>query len=453
MTKRALVLRAGIVAAAISLALTGCAPGSAPKTNTSADNTPASKSVEPGKYTLVEWDQSTNGGIDTAQAELNREFEKLHPNITIKRNVQSFQDLKTTLKLALSGKNPPDVIQANQGYPDMGAFVSGGLLTPLNKYAALYGWKDYYPSSLLDLNTFSANGKNWQTGNLYGVSQTGEYVGVYYNKKLLEKYGVAAPTTLDQLTAAMAKVKAAGMQPMAYGDLDKVRGIALYGVVQAALAGRDAVQNLVASKSGAWTDSANVEAAKVIQSWQKNGYLPQDGNGVSSDAALANFDQGKAAFLIDGTWDMATIGTALGQTGVGMTVMTPAGASAPVTQGGEGLAWAMTTGSKHPNAAAAYIDFITGASAADALVKNDTLPVVLPADVAPQPGTLVAEVYKRYDALTTGNGIVPYLDYTTPTFYNTLTAAMQDLTALKVTPEQFTQQLQHDYAAFKKSKD
>lgn len=136
-----------------------------------------------------------------------------------------------------------------------------------------------------------------------------------------------------------------------------------------------------------------------------------------------------------------------------MTVMTPTSAAAPVTQGGEGLAWAMTTGSTHPNAAAAYIDFITGASAAKVLVKNDTLPVVLPTNAAPQPGTLAAEVYKRYDALTSGNGIVPYLDYTTPTFYNTLTAAMQDLTALKVAPEQFTQQLQHDYAAFKKSKD
>jgi raffinose/stachyose/melibiose transport system substrate-binding protein len=235
---------------------------------------------------------------------------------------------------------------------------------------------------------------------------------------------------------------------MAYGDLEKVRGIQLYGVVQAATAGAKAVQDLVAGKAGAWTDTANVDAAATIQSWAQKGYLPADANGVSQDAAVADFGKGKAAFIIDGTWDMSTIGSALGQSNAGMVALTPAGASAPVTQGGEGLAWAMTSKSAHPNAAAAYIDFISGRDSAQTMIDANSLPTVLPAGHTSQAGTLNASVYDQYASLTAGKSIVPYLDYSTPTFYTTLTAAMQDLTAQKTTPQQFTQTLQADYSGF-----
>lgn len=448
MKKQFTAIAVGALAAATAVLLAGCAPGTSGAAGGTAKTAAASKTVESGKYTLTVWDQNNTGEIDTAQKKLNAAFEKKYPNITIKRNSQSFSDLKTTLKLALSGNNPPDVVQANQGYPDMGAFVSGGMLAPLNDYSTLYGWNDYFPSNLLALNTFSSDGKHWQTGNLYGVSNTGEFVGVYYNTKILGTLGVQAPKTLDDLTADMAKAKAAGIQPMAYGDLEKVRGIQLYGVVQAATAGAKAVQDLVSAKSGAWTDKANVDAAATIQSWAQKGYLPADANGVSQDAAVADFGKGKAAFIIDGTWDMSTIGQALGQSNVGMAALTPAGASAPVTQGGEGLAWAITSKSAHPNAAAAYIDFISGRSSAQTMIDANSLPTVLPSGYKAQSGTLNASVYQQYASLTAGKSIVPYLDYTTPTFYNTLTAAMQDLTALKSTPQQFTQTLQTDYTGF-----
>ncbi|QNE35709.1 extracellular solute-binding protein [Leifsonia shinshuensis] len=447
MKKQFTAIAVGALTAATAVLLAGCAPGSSGSGSDTSKVT-ASKTVESGKYTLTVWDQNNTGDIDTAQKKLNAEFEKKYPDITIKRNSQSFSDLKTTLKLALSGNNPPDVVQANQGYPDMGAFVSGGMLTPLNDYSSLYGWDHYFPSNLLALNTFSSDGKHWQTGNLYGVSNTGEFVGVYYNKKILSSLGVEAPKSLDDLTAAMAKAKAAGIQPMAYGDLEKVRGIQLYGVVQAATAGAKAVQNLVSAKAGAWTDKANVDAATTIQDWAQKGYLPADANGISQDAAVADFGKGKAAFVIDGTWDMSTIGQALGQSNAGMVALTPAGASAPVTQGGEGLAWAITSKSAHPNAAAAYIDFISGKSSAQAMIDASSLPTVLPADHTSEAGTLNASVYDQYTSLTAGKSIVPYLDYTTPTFYTTLTAAMQDLTAQKTSPQQFTQTLQTDYSGF-----
>jgi raffinose/stachyose/melibiose transport system substrate-binding protein len=440
------------VAAAVALGLTACTPGSSATSTASQSLGPVSKSVGSGKITLTVWDQNTDGGIDTAQQQLNAAFEKKYPNVTIKRVSRSFADLKTTLKLALSGSNPPDVVQANQGYPDMGAFVKAGFLRPMDDYSDLYGWKDYYPSSLLKLNSFSKDGKTWQGDTLYGVSQTGELVGLYYNKAVLQKDGITnPPTTLDELTSDMAKVKQAGDLPLSYGDVEKSPGIHLYGFALSALAGQKAVNDLVTSASGSWTGSQEVQAAKTVQGWQNSGYITDGANGVSRDDAVATFGKGGSAFLITGTWYEATLEAAAQAKDIGFTALTPSGSSNPVTMGGEGLAWAITSKTKHADAAAAYINFITDKSASETLVKTGNLPTVVPDDDTPTSGTLAADITSNYKTISTSNGITPYLDYATPTFYDTITAAMQDLIAGKSTPEQYTQTLQTDYAAFGKS--
>lgn len=444
-------MAAGVMATLL-LGTGGCAPGSSSSISPSTRPGAVSSSVGSGDITLTVWDQNTDGGMNDAQTQLNAAFEKKYPNVKIKRVAESFSDLKQTLKLAISGNNPPDVVQANQGYPDMGTFVKDGLLLPEDDYARLYGWNTYYPSSLLNFNRFSADGKTWQTGHLYGVSQTGEFVGVFYNKKKLDQLGLTPPKTLDQLTSDMAAAKKAGTLPMSYGDLDKDPGIHIYGLVQAAIAGKTPVSNLVTGKSGAWTDAANVKAAQTVQGWAKAGYLTPGANGVSKDKAAADFAAGKSLFLTSGTWDEATIEHGLGTKGAGVVALEPAGSTTPVTEGGEGLAWSITSKSKHQNAAAAYINFITNTNAAKKLLATGNLPAVLPAGYKAPAGTLAHDIDTQYSSLSASNGIVPYLDYTTPTFYNTLTAAAQNLTAEKVTPNQFATTLQADYAAFLKDR-
>ena len=69
----------------------------------------------PGKVTLTVWDQEVRGGQDAQMKQLNAAFEAKYPNVTLKRVSRSFDDLKTTLRLALSGNEPPDVVEANHG--------------------------------------------------------------------------------------------------------------------------------------------------------------------------------------------------------------------------------------------------------------------------------------------------------------------------------------------------
>ena len=438
------------IAAVAALALTGCAPGSGPA-ETDASLGPVSKDVGSDPITLTVWDQNTEGAINDTQDQLNAAFEEKYPNVTIDRVSRSFADLKTTLRLALSSDTPPDVVQANQGYPDMGSFVSGGYLRPVDDYSELYGWDSYYPEQLLELNSFSADGTTWQGDNLYGVSQTGELVGVYYNKKILSDLGLEAPTDLAGLEDAFAAAQYAGVVPMSYGDVEKSPGIHLFGVVQAAVAGEKAVNDLVTGTSGAWTDDVNVETAETLADWSEKGYIPEGANGISRDDALGEFADGKSAFLITGTWQLGTLEEALG-TDVGFTALNPVDGDTPVTTGGEGLAWAITSKSENTDAAAAYVNFITDTSASEILVETGNLPTVIPDSYTPEDGTLTADIVEQYRAISDSNGLVPYLDYATPTFYDTLANGVQELTAGQQDAKAFTEGLQADYSAFLESK-
>ncbi|AQT79891.1 sugar ABC transporter substrate-binding protein [Mycolicibacterium litorale] len=449
MTRTRLCRIVAALIAAVTVA-SGCAPGPSGGGPAPAPTAPVSKDIAAaGPVTLSVWDQNTDGGIAKAQDQLNAEFHKMYPNVTINRTVESFSDLKTTLKLALSSNTPPDVVQANQGYPDMGAFVAAGMLRPMNDYAKLYGWDSYYPQSLLKQNSFSSDGKTWQGDTLFGVSQTGEVVGIYYNRQKLASLGLAAPKTLTDLNSAMAAAKAKGMLPMAFGDLDKAPGIHLYGVVQAALAGAPAVTKLVSGQGGAWTDPASLKAAQQIAEWSTQGYLTPGTNGVSRDDAVAAFGKGGALFTLTGTWMQQPLQDALG-TDVGFTTLT-SDEGQPATTGGQGLAWAITSKSGHPDVAAAYIEFITNAKAAQLLLDTGNLPTVLPSGYQPQPGTLAADIATQYRDVQKADGVVPYLDYTTPTFYDTITAGVQELLGGQSDPQQFVDALQKDYAAFLKN--
>ncbi|MCW7945186.1 sugar ABC transporter substrate-binding protein [Streptomyces hygroscopicus] len=444
------------LATACLAAVAACAPGPSAAGGAGAPKTAGPVSTDPaadGKVTLTEWDQNTDPGVNASTEKLNAAFMAKYPNVKIKRVSRAFNDLKTTLKLALSSNNPPDVVQANQGYPDMGAFVKAGLLQPVDRYAQAYGWPSSYPQQLLSLNKFTADGRTWKTGNLYGVSQTGEIVGVYYNKDKLKQLGIAVPTTLSQFETALQQAKAAGDLPISFGNSNKSPAIQLFGVVQALTAGKQEVRNLVFSQGGAkWTDSGPVQTAGTLQDWVKKGYLSPGFDGQSSDQAVAAFAQGKSVFMVDGSWQAAALAEKMDPKSVGFIALAPSGGASPVTQGGEGLAWAITSKSKHADVAAAYINFLVNDNGMKFVAAQGNLPAIVPGAYQPPAGTIYADLLAQWKAVSGQDGLLPYLDYTTPTFYDTLTAALQEMLAGQQSPQKFGETLQNDDSAFQKSR-
>jgi raffinose/stachyose/melibiose transport system substrate-binding protein len=268
---------------------------------------------------------------------------------------------------------------------------------------------------------------------------------VFYNKKKVTQL----PKTFDEFQQQLAAAKAAGDTPVQFGNLDKWPGIHEYETLLGQHADKQAVRDFVFQKPGASFDTPEfTAAATTAQDWAKKGYFTKDFNGVGYDPAWQRFAKGDGRFLIAGTWVVADLTKRMGND-VGFFLMPgkQAGA-APVALGGESLPFTITSKSAHPDVAAAYIDFLTNANAQKVLGETDNLPAMKGS--VPATG-LSGDVATAWKTLGDTDGLIPYLDYTTPTFLDDVTAAIQKLLAGRQAPAKFTSSVQGSVVASKTS--
>jgi len=440
-------------ALALTMVAAGCgsAPGAkddgAKETATPAATVAAKPDISKvGDVTLTVWDQMVRGGQNKEVEELNKQFMAKYPNVKIERTAKSFEDLLKTVKLAASSPDAPDVLQANQGRGTMGEMVKAKLIRPVTDYAKVYGWNDRYSPTLLALNSFSADGSEFGSGDLYGLSQSGEIVGVFYNKDKV----ATPPTTLDEFEASLQKAKDAGETPIMFGNLEKWPGIHNFESVLGQTADKQAIRDFVFAKEDASFDNPEFTAgATKIKDWVDKGYFNKDFNGTDYNPAYESFAKGKGPFLIAGTWLVADLTKLMGDK-VGFMLMPGKDPNAPVSLGGEDLPWSITSSAKNPDVAAAYIDFLTDANAAKVLVDTDNLPAM---KGAPAPaGGLSVDVANAWQKLNEADGVIPYLDYTTPTFGDDLGGAIQELLSGKQDPAAFTKDVQADFDKWAESR-
>ena len=245
-----------------------------------------------GPVTLTVWDQEVRGGQNKQMKQLIEQFQQKYPNVTIDRVAKSFDDLQKTIKLAVSGSKAPDVVEANQGRPIMGAARQGRAAAPADDYAKVYGWNDRYSPLLLDLNKFCTDGKDFGSGDLYGLSQMGEIVGVFYNK---EKVADAAHDA-RRVRAAAAGGQVEGRhsdpvrQPRQVARDPRLRERARPDRRQAGGA-----RLRVRRKEGAnFNQPSFTDAATKITDWVKKGYFTPDFNGTGYDPAWQSSARARA---------------------------------------------------------------------------------------------------------------------------------------------------------------
>lgn len=446
--RRSFVL--GSLAVAGVGALSACAPGeSAPSTSTTAP-APSQAATDPaqlGDITLVVWDQEVRGSQNDALLALNKAFQDKYPNIKIDRKSQSFDDLKAQVTLALGGNDVPDVVQVNNARGDMGQFVKAGQLVDLTPYAKSYGWEQRFPQSVLSKVRYSADAKVFGEGNLYGLPQTGEIVGIFYSQKKLDALGIAVPTTWDEYFAALDKAKAAGELPMVLGNIDKWPALHVFGPLQAHTVDPKEVVSLAMGNPGAtWVDDGNLAAMTRFADWGTQGYFGKSPNGTDYDAAWTDFTKGTGVFLPGGSWLGTDMEKTMGED-LHFIAPPPAVDGKLATTGGTGIPFSIPAKAKNQEAAAAYIDFITTPEAMKLIADNGGFPVLDTASYAPASG-VIKEIFEAFDKVSKEGTLLPYLDYATPTFSDTAGQGLQEVIGGQRTPDQVLADFEADYAGF-----
>lgn len=405
--------------------------------------------------TLNEWDIYNYPQQTEVVDEAIKVFQQQNPGIVIQRSVHSFEDTRIPLKLALTAGDGPQIAQVNQGGGDMGSLVKDKLLWPLDDYAKTYGWTTRFPDSILKRNRWSDN-QDFGSGKLYGVASLGEMVGLYYNKALLDKAGVAVPKTLAELEQAMEKLKAQGTPPMMLGLLDGNMGQQLLSTLweaQIESSDRKKLDDLIYDVGGTFKDDKLVKAANMMKSWNDKGYFFTGYQGIGHDDAATLFQNGQAAFLVSGTW---YLGQFKDNKDIHFAAMPMgAGVQHALMVGGTDLAYSITSTAKtkeQQDAAAKFIDYIVSDEMANRWLKVGFLPASASKNAQiPADNPLLAETYQVWVTLNEHDGLGHYVDWATPTMNAELNQNVQQLLAGRQTADQMVARFDDNYQRYLKT--
>lgn len=144
------------------------------------------------------------GPLQTNLQELTKEFEKQNPNIKVKLEYQgSYEDIKSKVQNTLqSPNNLPTIAQSYAGY--LYTAAQGGYLQDMTPYIndTNVGWGSVSKSNINKTLLEGAQIK----GTQYGIPFNKSVEVLYYNKTLLDKYGISVPKTMSELKTAAKKI-------------------------------------------------------------------------------------------------------------------------------------------------------------------------------------------------------------------------------------------------------
>ena len=103
--------------------------------------------------------------------------------------------------------------------------------------------------------------------------------------------------------------------------------------------------------------------------------------------------------------------------------------------------------SKNADLAAAYLDFITGPTAGQALVDTQQVPAAT--DGTAEPGdSLGKEVKAGWDKLVADGGLTLYPDWSSPTMLATMGQTFQEMLEGRIQPEDVVKKTQEDWDGY-----
>ena len=197
---------------------------------------------------------------------------------------------RTVMANRTMGGDPPTAAQYNYGrqYEEI---IKEGLLNNLDDVAAKGNWDKLLPEKIK--NAVKVGGHYYAVPvNLHNENW------VWFNKAVLAKAGAKEPTNMDEMFAAMDKVKAAGgVTPLALGGQGWQEGITFRGVLLA-VGGQDLYMKTFKDK-----DTSNAQFRKTVETFKKlKGYVDAGSPGRDWNLATGMVIDGKAAFQMMGDW-------------------------------------------------------------------------------------------------------------------------------------------------------
>jgi raffinose/stachyose/melibiose transport system substrate-binding protein len=225
-------------------------------------------------------------------------------NITIDMQNVPTDQYESAVKTKLAANDLPDLMMTHAINKDMIMYkvkIDENQFLDLSDLSSV---GEYLPAVITDR-------KNNKAKKLFYVPTSTNTLGVIYNKKVFKDNGIAVPTNLDEFNAASDKLKAAKIIPISGGFKDSwttqiINFIAFGQYVNT----KDMnIRIKLADGSMKYADLKDdvTKVMKVQLDWRDKGYYPKDFLGTDINVASAMVGTGKAAMLINGSWQYKAV--------------------------------------------------------------------------------------------------------------------------------------------------
>ncbi|MEV0388461.1 extracellular solute-binding protein [Nonomuraea sp. NPDC050643] len=305
-----------------------------------------------GPVELSWWMVTQNS--DTATSALKSiiaDFEKQNPGITVDLQFRAVDAHKDALRTTAGSTSGPDIYYNWAGPGLGGELVKAGVSLDLATYYQRYKWADRFNTSTLAAYT--------QYGGHHGVPWTQRTEVVYYHKDQFAKAGVdGPPTTYEEWAAAARKLKDAGLTPLSTGGKDNWHVMRLLDTFIETNCGAELGDELN-TRATSWAGQPCVDKSfEQLKQWSAD-YFNKGFAGLPATEAAALFNSGRSAMQIEGDWfTQQNLDAGDDQNNVGVFPM-PTG-TGRLYGFSEGMY--ITKTSKHPDAAATFLDYFTSAA-------------------------------------------------------------------------------------------
>ena len=218
-------------------------------------------------------------------------------NTVADTSATSDETFKTRVTTDFETGSEPDVLFFFNG-ADANSFIEAGKVVPIDEIRAEY--PDYASNMNDDLIADSL-----VDGKKYAVPVNGYWEAMFVNKEVLDAAGVEVPGadyTMDMFKEDCQKIKDAGYTPIA-----AALGNIPHYWWEYSIFNHDTPENHVHVPDSIEDASSWVDGMLDIKELYELGYFPDNTLSATDDETFAMFVDGKAAFLIDGSWKVGGI--------------------------------------------------------------------------------------------------------------------------------------------------
>lgn len=387
-----------------------------------------------------------NASVDSLTA-LADAFMADNPNVTVELDFKDFDSYMATVLNVADLPDAPDILFGNQGYVTDGALVGAGLIASLEPYYEAYGWGDWYGEGAMDQFRFTEDGVTFGEGPRWGISESADFVGVFYNAAKLDELGLEVPTTFAEFESAVAAAAEAGELPIKLGNLQAWPGTHTAGIAQGAFWPAAEGRSWVFGAEGAdFSSEANTGAFETFKAWVDNGWINEDANGLDYDQAWQEFADGDGVFLPAGSWLTAGLFERMGED-VGFIAPPPGESGKVGAIAALSLPFHISSKSQNQDLAAGFIDFVMSPENGQSYYDAGRVPAAA-GSVGEATDPLTAQTAVAWQRIADDDGLMFFQDWATDTMFDTLTGTLQELIGDRITPAEFTAEVQADWAEF-----